>query len=234
MCGKYLDAILKRIDLTNIFYAQTEANQWQNNGQEEEQNQVDVSIMCSMLYQVSGKCQRNLKPNCYDDNQQANYQQAECEGEECDQEQEEQNQYQYQQQYNFDEQMQSPQQAANEEMVCGFIDTLQAGTYNENGEIYLGSDAWTKGWTNPANWRQEYTIESQAMSAGRKAAISIAALAVVGMAGYACFLHGSLARKNIPWKPRKTEGEDPMDVVRQNSGIVMGRSRSGPANAPLI
>ena len=129
---------------------------------------------------------------------------------------------------------QSQQQAANEEMVCNFIDTLQSGTYNEDGQIFLGNDAWAKGWRNPANWAQEYNIEKQAMSTGRKVALSLGGLAVVAMAAYACYLHGALARKNIPWRPRRKEGEDPMDVVRQNSGIVMGRSRSGPANAPLI
>lgn len=124
----------------------------------------------------------------------------------------------------------SEQQEKNEESVCSFIESLASNTYDENGEVTLSGSSWV----NPQAWNSEFLAESKAMSPGIKAALILTAVAALSMAVAACVLHGTLARKNIPWKPRRSKGEDPTDLARQNSGITMGRSRSGPNNAPLL
>jgi heme exporter protein D len=125
---------------------------------------------------------------------------------------------------------QSENQAQNENAVCSFIEALDSNTYDENGEIAVTGSSWS----NPAAWNKNLTAESRAMQGGMKAALVITALAAAAMALVACVLHSVLARKNIPWKPRRSKGEDLTDIARQNSGITMGRSRSGPGNNPLL
>lgn len=166
--------------------------------------------MCSMLYQLAGKCNKHLSANdLYNYNYNIN-----------------QGNDEWMQMY------QSEQQAANEEKVCTFIDSLKSNTYDENGQVVLEAGA---AWKHPSQWGSEFTAESRALSGGMKAALSLLAIAVSVMGVWACFLHGTLARKNIPWAPtRRQKGDDPTDIARANSGIVMGRSRSGPGNAPLI
>jgi hypothetical protein len=185
-----------------------------------------------MLYQLSGKCNKNLKAveynyygNNYNQNNNINNQ---YNGEYQDANDEEAQRQNYKQMY------QSQQQAANEEAVCAFIESLTSNSYNENGEVTISG---SQSFFNPASWGREVQAESKAMSAGMKAALIITAFAAAFMAVAACVLHGALARKNIPWRPgaRRGKGEDPTDLARQNSGITMGRSRSGPGgSAPLI
>jgi len=209
-----------------------------------------------MLYQFAGKCNKNLEAQTFADGYQGYqaYQEANAynnanngynnaneeeaadgggrklddaaaaEEEEADQEAE---QYNQAQQEEWDAIYQSEAQAANEEAVCSFIESLASNTYNENGEVSLTGTSWT----NPA---AEFIAESKAMNPGLKAALVITALAALAMAIAACVLHSTLARKNIPWKPRRSKGMDPTEMARQNSGITMGRSRSGPGNNPLL
>jgi len=213
----------------------------------------DIAPICSILYQLSAKCNKNLKPNVIWD--QFGYDQYG-------------NRYQYQNQYNqnrnynynnqngnnnnnnnneeaeeeavedeeldWDQMYRSRTQAMNVDNVCAFIKSLNSGTYDENGQIYL-DDSPFRPWRNPNKWQQEFANDRRNMSGGMKAALSLTAIAAAAMAAFACILHGSLARKNIPWRPRlHRKAEDPVTLVRQNSGIVMGRSRSGPSTAPLI
>jgi hypothetical protein len=190
-----------------LFSLQDEANkQWYED--EQDYSEDGVQPICSMLYQLSGKCNKHLSVS----NQVYNNDYGDT----------------------WDQMYQSEQQAQNEDLVCGFIDMLNSGSFDENGQVYLNAGNWAQLWASPSNWGREFQLESNAMTVGRKVALSLLGLAVVSMAIYACYLHGALARKNIPWRPRRNKGDDPMDIARQNSGIVMGRSRSGPANAPLI
>lgn len=165
--------------------------------------------MCSILYQVSGKCNKNLKmDNTFSNTQYKNY--GNADGEE------------YLQMY------QSRNQFENEDLVCHYIDSLKLNTYDENGEVIFNNGmTWS-------NWQSEIRIQREAMQPGLKTTLTLTALAAAGMAIYACFLHGVMARKNISWRPKREKGEDPTDIARQNSGILMGRSRSGPGQTPLI
>ena len=129
---------------------------------------------------------------------------------------------------------QSAAQQQNEELVCSFIESLNSGTYDEKGQVFLNGGS-TFSWQHPGAFSSAQGLGApQEMPSAMKAALAISALAATGMAIFACMLHGALARKNIPWRPKRINGEDPTDIARQNSGIVMGRSRSGPATAPLI
>jgi hypothetical protein len=178
--------------------------------EDEEVDDNNIEPMCSMLYQLAGKCNKHLSANdLYNYNYNINAGNDE-----------------------WEQMYQSEQQAANEEAVCTFIDSLRSNTYDENGQVILQAGA---AWKNPSQWSSEFQAESRALNGGMKAALSLLAIAVSIMGVWACFLHGTLARKNIPWAPtRRQKGDDPTDIARANSGIVMGRSRSGPGNAPLI
>ena len=176
--------------------------------------------MCSMLYQYAGKCNKHLTATEYNYNgyvANANYQY--------------QNQYQDQNNQNgysdyanneWKQMYQSENQAQNENAVCSFLESLSSNTYNENGEINVSGASW-------ASWNRDF--DSRAMNGAMKAALIVTALAAMAMAVTACVLHNVLARKNIPWKPRRSKGADPTDLARQNSGITMGRSRSGATGA---
>lgn len=194
-----------------------------------------------MLYQFSGKCNKNLNAQEYTPQYDADgaeyqyqyeYQQYNnADGQEGEEgQQQNQNYEEARQQYEYEWKLmfQSLQQQRNEEAVCNFIESLSANTYNENGEVSVTEHAWASSTFGAG------IAQTKAMSPGMLAGLVITAIAAASMAVAACVLHGSLARKNIPWKPRRKQGEDPTDLARQNSGITMGRSRSNAGNNPLL
>lgn len=140
--------------------------------------------------------------------------------------------------------LQSDNQEANEELVCNFIDNLQTQKYDEFGDIVLDqSQLSTNGYVIDfagTNWRDPDQVKAQAektgVTPGQAAGLAISLAACMVMAVWACCLHSTLARKNIPWRPKRGKLSDPTDIDRQNSGIVMGRSRSGMSGkaTPLI
>ena len=135
----------------------------------------------------------------------------------------------------------SSNQAEQEDTVCNYIETLLAGTYNEEGEIVI-DNSW---YFNTTNWRSasEYMHEFQNaknFAAENLKPYQIVLLVLLPIAClllwiWACCLHSALRRRNIPWKPRRTRDMTMDDISRQNSGIVLGRSHSGgPGTTPLI
>ena len=184
-----------------------------------------------MLYQYAGKCNKHLAATEYNYasyTANANYQyQNQDQGDAA--QGDEANAVDYADN-EWKQMYQSENQAQNENAVCSFIESLTSNSYDENGEINVSGSTWA----SPSAWNREFAAESKAMSGGMKAALVLTALATVAMAVAVCVLHGTLARKNIPWKPRRSKGQDPTDLARQNSGITMGRSRSGPGNNPLL
>ena len=168
------------------------------------ENAEEITAMCSMLYQVGGKCNENLNPGNQFDGWYENGEYV---------------------QPNYNMMYQSAAQEMNEKVTCSFIESLNSGTYDQSGKIYINDGIWGA----PARWQQGIASASRNMPGGLKAALFLTALAACLMGVWACMLHGALARKNIPWQPKAAD-----DVTRQNSGIVMGRSRSGPVTHPLI
>jgi hypothetical protein len=135
----------------------------------------------------------------------------------------------------------SSSQAQQEKDVCNFINAVQSGAYNENGNIAIDAN-W---YFNATNWKSTSEYAHQ-ISNARKFAVKnleswqIALLVVIPLACvvmwvWACFLHSALRRRNIPWKPRRNRNMAADDIARQSSGIVLGRSHSaGPGSTPLI
>jgi hypothetical protein len=179
--------------------------------------------VCSMLYQFAGKCNKHMSATEYNYDgyvYNPNYE-YQNQAEDDTVKQNDGDDYTNNE---WKQMFQSENQAQNENAVCNYIDALTSNTYNEFGEVSVTGTNWA----SPLAWNRAFASQSRAMSRGMKAAISITALAALGMSIAACVLHSMLARKNIPWKPRRSKGQDPTDLARQNSGITMGRSRSGP------
>jgi hypothetical protein len=175
-----------------------------------------IADVCGALYTYAAKCNKHMtqSSNWYGD----------------------QNVFQY----SFG----SDNQEANEETVCNFIDNLQTQKYDEYGDVVVDQSQLKKnGYVIDfagTNWRDMDQVKAQAektgVTAGQAVGLAITMAAFMVMAVWACCLHSTLARKNIPWRPKRGKLTEPTDISRQNSGIVMGRSRSGMSgkNAPLI
>lgn len=147
---------------------------------------------------------------------------------------------------NFDDATASSYQGNNqyteEDMVCDYITSLLEGNYDESGSIVIDAN-W---YFNVSNWREasEYMNEfsnaknyiEQNVQPWQTALLVLSSVGCFMLWIWACCLHSSLRRRNIPWKPRRTKDMTAQDISRQNSGIVLGRSQSGPGAglAPLI
>jgi hypothetical protein len=181
---------------------------WYEN-EEVEGGEDGLNPMCAMLYQYSGKCNANMNSNsAYSIDKYYNGNDG--------------NDNNYNQMY------QSAEQENNENAVCSFINMITSGTYSDSGKIILTND-----WSRARNWKNQLQLSSAYMSAGMKWGLSLSALACVVMVVWACSLHSTLARKNIPWRPRRGKASaDATDFARQQSGIVVGRKVTG--TSPLI
>jgi len=119
--------------------------------------------------------------------------------------------------------------AEYEKRYCNFIDNIVYGTYNENGEIKLKNDAF-----DFADWRNPEQFKKMNMPVGQAVGLALSALLVIALSALAFVTQRALTRgRSSPWRPRRMFGKK--SVERSDSGIVMGRSASGPAtNASLI
>eukprot|EP00566_Odontella_aurita_P006811 CAMPEP_0113540140 /NCGR_PEP_ID=MMETSP0015_2-20120614/8316_1 /TAXON_ID=2838 /ORGANISM="Odontella" /LENGTH=605 /DNA_ID=CAMNT_0000439913 /DNA_START=145 /DNA_END=1962 /DNA_ORIENTATION=+ /assembly_acc=CAM_ASM_000160 len=114
-------------------------------------------------------------------------------------------------------------QAENEGSVCGFIQNVVTGQYDEYGYIYLSADDYNKD-----NRNNQYAHTNGSVSIGQIFGIIVSVLACIILTVWACFLHRKLTRR-APWRPRRAGGSGAKagKLSRNNSGILMGRSRSG-------
>jgi hypothetical protein len=72
-------------------------------------------------------------------------------------------------------------QLAQEELVCDFMSSLVAGTYDESGEIVLDGKSSKAG-------------SSSSTTGGQKFALSFFIIGTVGLAAYAAVLHSKLTK----------------------------------------
>lgn len=175
-----------------------------------------IADVCGALYTYAAKCNKHLNTNNQNSNNNNNL---------------------------FSYSYGSYNQESNEETVCNFIDNLQSQKFDESGDVITDGSVRKNGYVIDfagTNWRDVDQVKAQAersgVTAGQAVALAITMAACLVMGVWACCLHSTLARKNIPWRPKRGKNIDPTDISRQNSGIVMGRSRSGMSgkNAPLI
>ena len=121
----------------------------------------------------------------------------------------------------------SQEQIEYEKRYCNFIDNIVYGAYDEQGDILLKPEQFDfSDWRNPDQYRKLKMPPRQA------AGVAVSVIFFVTMLAAAVYTKRSLTRQSTPWTPKRTL--DPNSLSRQNSGIVMGRSRSGPGSAPLI
>jgi len=118
-----------------------------------------------------------------------------------------------------------------EQRYCNFVDNIVYGSYNENGEIKLRADSF-----DLSDWRNPEQYKKMKMPAGQAVGLALSILLVVALSALAFITQRSLTRRSTPWKPKRLSkrDQDPSAVERENAGIYMVRSRSGPADPPLI
>lgn len=111
-----------------------------------------------------------------------------------------------------------------EARYCAFIENILYGAYDESGEILLSPEQF-----DFADWRNPHQYKKLRMSVGQAVGLSLSIILCVALLAAAAVTNRQLTRQSTPWKPKRDSV-----LARQNSGIVMGRSRSGPGAAPLI
>lgn len=107
-----------------------------------------------------------------------------------------------------------------EEMACGFIDSIAMGNYDENGYVMMGNvSSATNFFTNNVVWEQ-YGHNVTDVSHGQIIGLCLAVGACALLAMWAGSLHKSL-NKGTSWRPRKalnlSRGEDAVTVQRRVS-----------------
>jgi len=108
----------------------------------------------------------------------------------------------------------SSSSSQEESLVCNYISNVVSGSYNEYGDIVLIS-----------HYFDDYLPENIAI--WHVATSLLLILISCYFLLYACWLHRAITKK-APWRPRRGGAETLAgQISRQNSGIVVGRSRSG-------
>ncbi len=111
-----------------------------------------------------------------------------------------------------------------ESRYCAFIENIIYGSFDESGEIMLKPEQF-----DFADWRNPHQYKKLRMSVAQAVGLSMSIILCVALLATAAVTNRALTRQSTPWKPKRDSS-----LSRQNSGIVMGRSRSGPGAAPLI
>ena len=121
----------------------------------------------------------------------------------------------------------SAQERSQEKRYCTFIDNIVSGSYDETGEVVLKNTEF-----DINDWRNIEQYKKIRMPADQAIMLSLSVILVFALLAAAIVTNRQLQRRSTPWRPKRVD--DSTSLARQNSGIVMGRSRSGPGAAPLI
>ena len=115
-----------------------------------------------------------------------------------------------------------------EQLYCNFIDNIVFGSYDELGEIKLRADSFDlRDWRNPEQYKK------MKMPAGQAVGLALSILLVIALSTMAFVTQRTLVRRgSTPWKPKRKSQKGSLD--RQESGMEIGESPSGPINPPLI
>ena len=112
-----------------------------------------------------------------------------------------------------------------ESRYCSFISNIVYGAYDESGEILLQPEQF-----DFADWQNPHQYKKLRMPASQAVGLAFSIVLCVALFASAAVTQRQLTRPSTPWKPSRED----VALARQNSGILMGRSRSGPGAAPLI
>jgi len=129
---------------------------------------------------------------------------------------------------NMGEEYYSQNEENSENLVCTYIQNIMKGRYDEYGEIHIN------------NFDVGVMIDTvrELTTPGQAAALGLMVIFCVSLVVYSAILYHQVSAlgpipdentDNDGWKPRK--GLFYGDISRQNSGIVIGRSRSGGSYA---
>lgn len=119
---------------------------------------------------------------------------------------------------------------AQEELSCDFIDSIVMGNYNEMGFVNLEDSDSQSGWLKNNMYAQEYGHYITEVSPLQVFGL-VASIAAVGILGvWSMSLHKSMSKKG-PWRPTRgvrnvAAPGSAADLGRQDSGIMLGRSRT--------
>jgi len=121
---------------------------------------------------------------------------------------------------------------AQEDLTCDFIDSVMMGNYNEMGMIDENKYNFRQqqAWMGNSMVAQEVGTAVAQVSGWQIFWLCFMIMAVVILAMWSVALHKSLSKCG-PWRPRRgfnnrAASPNEVDLSRQNSGIVMGRSAS--------
>jgi hypothetical protein len=124
-----------------------------------------------------------------------------------------------------DSSYQSNQQASNEYAVCSFISSVIQGSYDEYGYIYIDSGAYSK--DNKYNAYANAAERRDVVTTGQFIGLIFFALVFSGFT-YKASLMRTQVEKKLGFDPSSREplGADGYGFTRQDSGIMMCRSKS--------
>merc|ERR1712151_61720 len=123
-----------------------------------------------------------------------------------------------------DESYNSEQQEDNEYSVCSFISSVVTGVYDENGLIYLNINQYRK--DIQLNEYMRYATKVEEVTLLQIVGIFVLAAVGVILMVWSCFLRRAIGKKMTIQEQEEVDALAAQQLSRQDSGIVMCRSRS--------
>jgi len=121
---------------------------------------------------------------------------------------------------------------ALQDLSCEYIDNMRMGKYDSVGNVIMDANRlYNENGAQGINsnlFVQEYGQGIAEVSPLQILFLVLSISACVILGAWSTSLHKSLTKGGLKWRPRRGvgAGDDEVDVARQGSGIVMGRSQS--------
>eukprot|EP00985_Skeletonema_marinoi_P019209 scaffold10932_cov136-Skeletonema_marinoi.AAC.2 len=121
---------------------------------------------------------------------------------------------------------------ALQDVSCEYIDNMRMGKYDTEGNVIMDANRlYNEDGSQGINgnlYVQEYGQGLAEVSPMQIFSLVLSICACVILGAWSTTLHMSLTKGGLTWKPKRgvAAGADEVDVSRQGSGIVMGRSQS--------
>lgn len=121
---------------------------------------------------------------------------------------------------------------ALQEISCAYIDAMRMGRYDAEGNVVMDKNRLynENSVTGIASnlYYQEYGQGLAEVSPLQYCFLILSILTCVILAVWSTTLHKSLTKNGVKWRPRRgvRGGTDHVEMYRQDSGVVLGRSQS--------